>query len=75
MLNGPDYLVVAGYEPFKGMIMDYQNTSRTQTRMRSQLGSRLSIQSRLQSRKDRLTKTSKATLKNNFGFHVPDYIK
>ena len=59
MLNGPDYLVAAGQEHFINMSMDYANPSRAQTRLRSQLGSRISIQSRLQSRKDRLAKTSK----------------
>ena len=59
MLNGPEYLVAAGLEHFINMSMDYANPSRTQTRMRSQFGSRLSIQSRLQSRKERLARTSK----------------
>ena len=60
MLNGPDYVVAAGSEAFINMSMDYKNPSRTQTRLGSQLGSRLpSIQSRLQSRKNRLAKTSK----------------
>ena len=62
MLNGPEYLVAAGLEQFINMSMDYANPnpSRAQTRMRSQqFGSRLSIQSRLQSRKERLARTSK----------------
>ena len=61
MLNGPEYLVAGGMEHFINMSMEYSNPnpSRAQTRMRSQFGSRLSIQSRLQSRKERLARTSK----------------
>ena len=55
LFDGPDCVVVAGYEKFDPLGKEGPGT-RTGTRM--SMGSRINVQSRMQKKRERLSKTS-----------------
>ncbi|XP_052774352.1 lipoxygenase homology domain-containing protein 1-like isoform X2 [Mya arenaria] len=57
MLQGPEVLVAVGKEPFINLNMDYHQQRRNRSRMSTNMGSRVSIHTRMQNRRSRLSNT------------------
>lgn len=57
-MTGPDSIVAGGIEHFIRLDGDY-NETRARTRMSTNMGSRIDIHSRMQTKRDRLSKTSR----------------